>query len=89
MTLDEFLAGERERLVAFEAYWRRMMFERPDLFRNEHEPSDWDEGLQTFDPDDAEPTGKQEGQGPRAPTPEAPLTSTTSRTRCKRPAWDV
>ena len=51
MTLEDFIAEERARLIAFERFWTAMMQDRPDEFPHEQEPGDWDEQFFTFAPD--------------------------------------
>ena len=49
MTLEEFLMEERERLVAFEAFWRNGALDAPQDFPNDMLPGDWSEQFDIFD----------------------------------------
>jgi hypothetical protein len=48
MTLAEFMAHERLRLVAFEEMWRANMVENPGNYPGEMSPGDWDEQLEAW-----------------------------------------
>jgi hypothetical protein len=51
MTLDEFIDEQKELLVAFEKYWRKMMKSAPDDFPLSMDEGDWDEQLLVYDED--------------------------------------
>lgn len=48
MTLEEFLAEERRRLVAFESYWSTRRSELPGRYPAAMLPGDWDEQLGAY-----------------------------------------
>jgi hypothetical protein len=48
MKLHEFIAEQREKLTAFEEFWRVGMVATPSDFPNEMGEGDWDEQLAIF-----------------------------------------
>ncbi|MEP3669960.1 MAG: hypothetical protein ABJN42_24890 [Roseibium sp.] len=58
MTLNDFIKEEKRRIALFSAYWQKNMSsgETVDgdlVWPDDMQPGDWDEQLQTFDPEDA------------------------------------